>query len=168
MKLLTTSRYFILETHNSCRLFWKFPSSFLKIPVVFSENSCRLFWKFLSSFLKMPVVFSENSCRLFWKFLSSFLKIRLWDWRNNSHTRNSLKWILESMKYRLIFYKWFTNYKPFLHSYIIACGVSVGAFGWDTALHAGRTRVRFPILSLGFFIDLILLVALWHWSRLSR
>jgi hypothetical protein len=33
-----------------------------------------------------------------------------------------------------------------------------------TALQAGRTRVRFPMASKKFFIEIILLAALWHWS----
>jgi len=37
-----------------------------------------------------------------------------------------------------------------------------------TVLQAGRSRVRFPVGSLGYFIDLILLpTALWRWVRLS-
>ena len=34
-------------------------------------------------------------------------------------------------------------------------------------VEAGRSRVRFPMVSLEFFIDIILLAALWHWGRLS-
>jgi hypothetical protein len=37
----------------------------------------------------------------------------------------------------------------------------VGAVGRGTALQAGRSRVRFPMLSLDFFIDIILPAALW-------
>jgi len=36
-----------------------------------------------------------------------------------------------------------------------------------TALHAGRSWVRFPLVSLEFFIDIILPAALWPWGRLS-
>ena len=42
-----------------------------------------------------------------------------------------------------------------------------GAVGWGTALQTGRSWVRFPKLSLGVFIDLILPAALWPWDRLS-
>jgi len=35
-----------------------------------------------------------------------------------------------------------------------------GAIGWGTALHPGRLRVRFPTVSLQFFIDFILPAAL--------
>jgi hypothetical protein len=35
-----------------------------------------------------------------------------------------------------------------------------GAVGWDTALQAGRSRVRFPMVSLELFIDIILPAAL--------
>jgi hypothetical protein len=36
-----------------------------------------------------------------------------------------------------------------------------GAVGWGTELQAGMWRIRFPIEWLGFFIDLMLLAALW-------
>jgi hypothetical protein len=37
----------------------------------------------------------------------------------------------------------------------------------DTALQARRSHVRFPMVSLEFFIDIILLAALWPWDWLS-
>jgi hypothetical protein len=39
--------------------------------------------------------------------------------------------------------------------------------GWGTALQNGRTRFRFPMASLEFFIDIILPAALCLWGRLS-
>jgi hypothetical protein len=39
--------------------------------------------------------------------------------------------------------------------------------GWGTALQTGRSRDRFPMVSLEFFIDTILPAAIWSWGRLS-
>ena len=39
--------------------------------------------------------------------------------------------------------------------------------GWDTALHAERSWIRIPMVSLKLFIDVIILAALWPWGRLS-
>ena len=39
-----------------------------------------------------------------------------------------------------------------------------GAVGLGTALQAGRSRVRFSMVSLEFFIDIILPAALWSWG----
>jgi len=36
-----------------------------------------------------------------------------------------------------------------------------------STLQAGRSRVRFPSVSLEFFIDIILPAALWPWSWLN-
>jgi hypothetical protein len=47
-----------------------------------------------------------------------------------------------------------------LHTYI-------GVRGGTVVLHAGRSRVRFPMVSLEFFIDIILPTALWPWGWLS-
>ena len=42
-----------------------------------------------------------------------------------------------------------------------------GADGWGTALQARSSRIRFPVGSLGIFIELILPAAPRPWSRLS-
>jgi hypothetical protein len=38
---------------------------------------------------------------------------------------------------------------------------------WGISLQVGRSRVRFPMVSLEFFIDIILTAPLWPWGRLS-
>ena len=45
--------------------------------------------------------------------------------------------------------------------------IRVGADDYGTSLQAGRPRVRFPVGSLGFFIDIILPAAMWLWGRLG-
>ena len=38
---------------------------------------------------------------------------------------------------------------------------------FSVTVQTGRTRVRFPMVSLEFFSDVIFLVALWPWGGLS-
>jgi hypothetical protein len=47
-----------------------------------------------------------------------------------------------------------TEYSHDIWGAPFALGVRGGAVDWGTALHAGRLRVRFPMMSLEFFIDM--------------
>ena len=47
---------------------------------------------------------------------------------------------------------------------ITMLGHPVAQFFYGTALQVGRSRVRFPMMSLEFFIDIILATALWPWG----
>ena len=42
-------------------------------------------------------------------------------------------------------------------------GARGSAVGWGTVLQTGTSRVRFPMVSMEFFIDIILPTALWPW-----
>jgi len=46
-------------------------------------------------------------------------------------------------------------------------GARGGTVGSGTALQAGRSQVRFPMVSLEFFIDIILPTTLWPWGLFS-
>ena len=61
-----------------------------------------------------------------------------------------------------------TQMCQFLFIFILSCmGVPDGSIGWGTALQTGRFRVRFQLVSLEFFIDIILPAALWPLGWLS-
>jgi len=44
---------------------------------------------------------------------------------------------------------------------------SWGTVGWGTALQVARLRVRFPMVSLEFFIDITFQAALWSLTKMS-
>jgi hypothetical protein len=47
------------------------------------------------------------------------------------------------------------------------CGGTRWCSGWGTELQTGWSRDQFPMVSLEFFIGIILPAALWLWGRLS-
>ena len=49
----------------------------------------------------------------------------------------------------------------YIYIYIYIYGARGSTVGWGTALQVVRSRVRFPMVSLEFFIDVILPTALW-------
>jgi hypothetical protein len=54
-----------------------------------------------------------------------------------------------------------------VHLYFLQ-DISLGSVvGWGTVLRVGKSRVRIPTKTLNFFIDLMVLSALWSWDRLS-
>ena len=63
-----------------------------------------------------------------------------------------------------MYIKVYTALRTLLVREIGDCGIAVG---WGTALRAGRSQVRFPMVSLEFFIDITLLAALWSQGWLS-
>jgi hypothetical protein len=59
----------------------------------------------------------------------------------------------------------FPPYSSYACTFI--CGARSSVVGWGTMLQAGRSRVPFPMRSLNFSINLILIAALWSWGRLD-
>jgi hypothetical protein len=60
-----------------------------------------------------------------------------------------------------------TYYSNLLIRWFLLISTRGGAVGLGTALQAGRSRVWFPMVLLGFLIDIILPATLWPWRRLS-
>jgi len=59
------------------------------------------------------------------------------------------------------------SFNKYFNHQIFKCGTYYmegargSAVGWGTALQTGRAQVQFPMVSLEFFIDIILPAALW-------
>jgi len=62
---------------------------------------------------------------------------------------------------RLNYVKYHFYYGDLYEIWIVERGTCGGAVGSGTALQVGRSRVRFPMLSLEFFIDIFLPAAIW-------
>jgi hypothetical protein len=57
--------------------------------------------------------------------------------------------------------------QPLLAHHLPRSWARGGAVGWSTALQTWRCQARFTMVSLEFFIDIILPAAPWPWCRLS-
>ena len=72
-----------------------------------------------------------------------------------------------------VFYEWsvyLTSCEIILHNwalFFMKLWARGGAVGWVTALQVERSRVRSPMVSLEFFLDIIVPPALWPWGWLS-
>ena len=90
---------------------------------------------------------------------------------NSGNSKMLWKWTIKDVvevKNKSSFSTKYSEYKLFtLYRLTVQLGAHGGAVGWGMALQAGRSRVRFSMVSMEFFIDIILPAALWPWGWLS-
>jgi hypothetical protein len=125
----------------------------------FSETSLRLLWDFSETPLRLLRLlwdFSETPLRFLWDFSETPLRL-LWDFPSCE----SFVLMYYEQKLKL------GGLLHFLHTNACKRKHAVVQVGWGTALQAGRSRVRFPIMSKKFFIYIILPAILWSWGWLS-
>jgi type IV secretory pathway TrbF-like protein len=91
--------------------------------------------------------------------------MRLWFSQNASRFRFFMTLKLKTMIVKYVTsYTVVQKYQSFRRQilpYILQVGLRGGAVGCGTVLQSGRSWVRFPMVSLEFFINVILLTALW-------
>ena len=111
---------------------------------------------------------SRHCVSLLWWRLAEFMQRReheATEWPCNCDSQNLLT---ESGKcgryyvtsYMLLKFQFVLHFIPHICSTELLCQ-NCHVKGWSTALQAGSSRVQLPMGSLGFFIDLILLAAMW-------
>ena len=101
----------------------------------------------------IPLFTFSSSLSWFISFQSEYF------WVKHAYSVQRIQILLQILKIcQCNFYK--KEYWIQISHFRYYCG---GAVGWGTALQVGRSRVLFPMVSLEFFIDIILLAALWPW-----
>ena len=81
-------------------------------------------------------------------------------WNFGVLKRRNFSLIITACSYSIL------DIQVFIYLFIYG-GAHGGAVGWGIALQVGRSRVRFPMWSLEFFIEIILPAAQWPWGWLS-
>jgi hypothetical protein len=156
-------RHVIHEVSLSCSHFL----SLSKLPTTVWNSelhltSIRCFEQLVVEIMHINVLLNlNNHCFIIYLHVSKKVETseRKLVFRNSSH--NFLLQLFSSVQ--LLKHVW-----GILPLVLSASGVHGSTFGWGIALQAGRSRVRFPMVSLEFFIDIILPAALlpWGWHSL--
>ena len=142
---------------------------------------------YYSMFTKDPDVSKNPICR---RYISGRTVVTEWTWdverclrwrvgNRRLTTTISMKMLItikleNTPTFRAhISYKLFIIFSQYVIVFVLICckcvlkyGAKGDAVGFDTELKAGRSRIRFPMVSLEFLINVILSAALWPCNRL--